>query len=255
MRLVVRLVCFNASIYFELRRFNHKDILQARAIIECFHECAATYTLGWQVGAGWKFAMATPKLQKCSKVDVVCAPVALTCAKSFGEFPNACSGVVTMQMPFYVAFYSYGRQVDGKVTTVLDTRVVVDRDTVCSGMYSVNTGECMGLATGSQSEGVVQPPEPPKIDSLPLPKWPMPDAEKPYEPTQKPDEPTEKPDEPTEKPDEPTEKPDEPTEKPADETTKAPEPEPEKKSGGGHAIVWICIGGRGIGHVVKGLKE
>lgn len=96
---------------------------EARAVISCFHECAATYTVGWAEGKNWTAALATPKLEKCSNMDVICAPVPLACSKPFGEFPNSCSGVVAMAMPFYVAFYSYAKEVDGKVQTILDTQV------------------------------------------------------------------------------------------------------------------------------------
>eukprot|EP00438_Fugacium_kawagutii_P005816 Skav230519 [mRNA] locus=scaffold4943:103944:107044:+ [translate_table: standard] len=147
---------------------------EARAVIACFHECAATYTVGWAEGKNWTAALATPKLQKCSNMDVICAPVPLACSKPFGEFPNSCSGVVAMAMPLYVAFYSYAKEVDGKVETILDTQVMVDKDTVCAGLYSVTKGECMGLGLGYQASGVVRPPDPPHVNGMPLAKWPTP---------------------------------------------------------------------------------
>lgn len=76
-----------------------------------------------------------------------------------------------MNMPFYVAFYSYAKEVDSKVTAILDTQVLVDKDTVCAGLYSVSTGECMGLGLGYHLDGVVQPPEPPHVDGMPLAKY------------------------------------------------------------------------------------
>lgn len=34
---------------------------QARAVIECFHECAQSYTLSWDMSSSWHAAVATPK--------------------------------------------------------------------------------------------------------------------------------------------------------------------------------------------------
>ncbi|CAK8995240.1 unnamed protein product [Durusdinium trenchii] len=196
---------------------------QEKLVIECFHECASSYTLQWKAGSTWKVAVAVPKTKTCSKMSqLVCAPVALTCTKTFGEFPNACAGVVTMGAPFYVAFYSYGELVDGKVTTVLDTAVVADANTVCSGKYSVDSGHCMGIASGEAASEVVKPPAPPHVDGLPIDHWPMPDPT-PAESTAKP---TEKP---TAKPDGTTEQPDGPAKKP-------------EETSGGHPLLWIMLG-------------
>lgn len=226
---------------------------QVKAITECFQECAAGYTLEWKVGPSWEAAVAVPKQQKCSKLpDIQCSEVVLLCSKPFGEFPNACAGTLPLsQVSFYVAFYSYGKEVDGKVTTILDTRVVASKDEVCSGMYSVNSGECMGLVAGDQSsQGVVAPPDPPAdaVKNLPISKWPVPNVDpvtssvtatsstKPGDTTEKP---TETPSETTETPPETTETPHEPTEKPS-ESTKAPEP--EKDTGSGHILLWFLAG-------------
>lgn len=230
---------------------------QVKAITECFQECAAGYTLEWKVGPSWEAAVAVPKQQKCSKLpDIQCSEVVLLCSKPFGEFPNACAGTLPLsQVSFYVAFYSYGKEVDGKVTTILDTRVVASKDEVCSGMYSVNSGECMGLVAGDQSsQGVVAPPDPPAdaVKNLPISKWPVPNVDpvtssvtatsstKPGDTTEKP---TETPSETTETPPETTETPHEPTEKPS-ESTKAPEP--EKDTGSGHILLWFLAGGAGL---------
>ena len=82
-----------------------------------------------------------------------------------------------MQIKFFVAFYAYAKEVDGKIAPVLDTRVIVDKDTVCSGLYSVDSGECMGLGSGgvgANPQAVVQPPQPLPVPGFPLEKWPMP---------------------------------------------------------------------------------
>lgn len=231
-----------------LSRFNVVDICsQVKAITECFQECAAGYTLEWKVGPSWEAAVAVPKQQKCSKLpDIQCSEVVLLCSKPFGEFPNACAGTLPLsQASFYVAFYSYGKEVDGKVTTILDTRVVASKDVVCSGMYSVNSGECMGLVAGDQSsQGVVAPPDPPAdaVKNLPISKWPVPNVDPVTSSvtttsSTKPGDTTEKP---TETPPETTETPHEPTEKPS-ESTKAPEP--EKDTGSGHILLWFLAGG------------
>ena len=234
-----------------LSRFNVVHICnQVKAITECFQECAAGYTLEWKVGPSWEAAVAVPKQQTCSKLpDIRCSEVVLLCSKPFGEFPNACAGTLPLsQASFYVAFYSYGKEVDGKVTTILDTRVVASKDEVCSGMYSVNSGECMGLVAGDQSsQGVVAPPDPPAdaVKNLPISKWPVPNIDPVTSSvtktsSTKPGDTTEKP---TETPPETTETPHEPTEKPS-ESTKAPEP--EKDTGSGHILLWFLAGGAGL---------
>lgn len=76
-------------------------------------------------------------------IVIACKTVPLNCAKPFAEFPNGCSGVMTLVenplFQIYVAFYSYCAQELSGYKSVLDTSVVFDAKTVCSGTYNYNT--------------------------------------------------------------------------------------------------------------------
>ena len=141
--------------------------------MQCFHECAASYTIAWQEAEGATAAIATPGTATCTAMPtIVCSPVLLNCAKPFSEFPNACSGIVPLvkdAVSFFVAFYAFSEDVgSGKSQQVMATRVVADADTICSGNYKVDEGNCLGLSTSVEAQGpAIAPPMPPDIPNMP----------------------------------------------------------------------------------------
>jgi len=154
---------------------------EEKQLAQCLHECWASYVITSQPAKGANAALAKPERDSCStNFEIVCSTVELSCAKPFGEFPNACSGTVPLaqMQAYYLAFYAYSQDAGGGNSyKVLQSRVVRDKDTICSGTYGVRKAfgdNCFGLTTTVNTDTPeagpgVDPPQPPAIDNMPAP--------------------------------------------------------------------------------------
>jgi len=154
---------------------------QTRALMKCFHECAAGYHL--ETGKG-NDALAVPERKTCNSQywKVTCDSVLLKCSKPFAEFPNSCSGVVRANgSPLYIAFYSYCAPDwwGWGYKHVLHTSIVLGKGNVCAATYNFNTekGSCLGLVEGKTCDKAVHPIQPPLPSGLPYPYFPPPGEE------------------------------------------------------------------------------
>ena len=114
---------------------------------------------------------------------VRCELIKLTCNKSFGDFPNACSGKMIARSPgpfetrpfsADVAFYAYSQSHSSglRIAKVWETRIVVDKHTTCSGHYVLGCSGVMTSYLDMETSDILAPPMAPALPGMPVP-FPM----------------------------------------------------------------------------------
>lgn len=125
----------------------------------------------------------------------------MTCGKDVEDFPNACSGVVPVQVTLLnsflapalkkkgiglndipdgtewieresktygmgMYFYSTYEEKTGKVREVIDLRFALGGDDLCSAEVRLTSGECFGMKVGGKPRAPADPPKPPALKDV-----------------------------------------------------------------------------------------
>lgn len=141
--------------------------------------------------------------ENASDIEAVKMPelLGMTCGKDVEDFPNACSGVVPVQVTFlnpsmlpfvkkkgielndipdgneYIQresktygmgmyFYSTYEEKTGKVREVIDLRFALGGDDLCSAEVRLTSGECFGMKVGGKPRAPADPPKPPALKDV-----------------------------------------------------------------------------------------
>lgn len=141
--------------------------------------------------------------ENASDIEAVKMPelLGMTCGKDVEDFPNACSGVVPVQVTLLnpsmlpvvkkkgielngipdgnefiqresktygmgMYFYSTYEEKTGKVREVIDLRFALGGDDLCSAEVRLTSGECFGMKVGGKPRAPADPPKPPALKDV-----------------------------------------------------------------------------------------
>lgn len=151
---------------------NLDGTLEGCEVNELLRSCAEKYRF-YPRDQGESMGYAEPN------VNGTCNLMKITCNKSFGEFPNACSGKMTVKgketsLSAYVAFYAYSQshRLGLRTAKVWESRIVVDKQTTCSGHYVLGCSGVMTIYLDMEASDILAPPMPPALNGMPRP-FPM----------------------------------------------------------------------------------